>query len=229
MNKIVNHTYFDIINTEEKAYLLGFFIADGCTTYSNRAYTFSVNLSEKDFKIINYYHYNICNKHNIIRSTYSKGAINRQPTLMVKWSSKYMSEIFIKNYNIKPRKTYDSEFIFNFDNIPSDLVRHFIRGYFDGDGHISFGNGQLTFAIYGTSKNFLEQISLYLSKLYYVEPIINCYKSKAIIKLHSLRFNSYRKRKFFIKELYDYFYKDSTIYLDRKKDKFENYLNTVLT
>ena len=26
----INDTYFDVINTEEKAYLLGFLVADGC-------------------------------------------------------------------------------------------------------------------------------------------------------------------------------------------------------
>lgn len=50
----IKDDFFDIINSEEKAYLLGFFIADGCinktTARSNGR--FSINQSEDDKEIV---------------------------------------------------------------------------------------------------------------------------------------------------------------------------------
>lgn len=37
-------------------------------------------------------------------------------------------------YNIHPRKTYDNNFVFPFDNIPKEFIGSFILGLIDGDG-----------------------------------------------------------------------------------------------
>lgn len=34
--------------------------------------------------------------------------------------------------------------------VPRELIHHFMRGYFDGDGCISYGQGQLRFSVIGT-------------------------------------------------------------------------------
>ena len=50
----------------------------------------------------------------------------------------------LENYNIHPRKTFDNTF--DIPNIiPNNLIRHFIRGYFDGDGHL--GSSDISFVL----------------------------------------------------------------------------------
>lgn len=50
----VNDEFFDIIDCEEKSYLLGFFIADGCInkTTSRSEGRFSINQSEEDKEVV---------------------------------------------------------------------------------------------------------------------------------------------------------------------------------
>ena len=44
----------------------------------------------------------------------------------------------LENLNITPRKTYDLDFSFPFEFIPEQYIWDFIRGFFDGDGQISY-------------------------------------------------------------------------------------------
>ncbi len=232
-NKTIDN-FFDIIDSDIKAYLLGFFIADGCIskdtkTPKRKAVRFSVNLSEKDSYITKLFKDNICPDNNLISSYYTKGAVNRQPTIAIKWSSKYMNEILKNKYNITERKTYDLDFIFPFEEIDKIYINSFIRGFFDGDGHISHTlKNQFTLGLYGTSYKFLEQIGNIISDKFKIKSIIDSSK-KANVVLYCLRFNSNYKRKDFIKSLYDWLYTDEKYFLERKKLKFESYLNTVLT
>lgn len=235
MRNKTNDTFFDTIDTEIKAYLLGFFIADGTIyqdtkTIHRKAIRLSVGLSERDSKIVNLYKDYICPDNSILKTHYKKQALNRQPVESIRWSSKYMGQVFEERYNIKQRKTLDFEFVFPFELIPDNLHRDFIRGFFDGDGHVSYTEkGQFTFAFYGTSYNFLQQIGEIMSELLNVKYIIDTTKKENVIKLYCLRFNSNNKRRSFIDRLYNWFYNESEFYLERKQQKIKSYLNTVLT
>lgn len=142
-NKI-NESFFDVIDTEEKAYLLGFFIADGCIRKEAKkrngeiysySYRFSINNSIDDKEIISLFQQIIC-PHKKLEYKYNQKGIKteRKKQVVIRWTSKHMYETLL-SYNIHERKTYDSEFEFPFDKLPEHLIRHFIRGFFDGDGH----------------------------------------------------------------------------------------------
>ena len=99
------------------------------------------------------------------------------------------------------------------DQVPEELIRHFIRGYFDGDGCIYFtkqGKGNCNFSVLGT-KEFLEGL---MNK-------ININKKLRKDKRHLNNtwsfsmsgIECYKK----LKEIYI----NSTIALDRKAEKFE--------
>ena len=138
----VNETFFDKIDSEEKAYLLGFFIADGCMQKEEKkrygeiysySYRFSINNSIDDLDTIELFQKFICPNKSIKRMHNTKGAVNRKEQAILRWNSKHMFDT-LESYNIHQRKTYDSNFILP-DIIPENLMRHFIRGFFDGDGH----------------------------------------------------------------------------------------------
>lgn len=123
------------VSNELEAYLIGFFYADGCVSkFEHDAYrTFRVTLSEKDRDYLQWIA-DVINEH--LHTTYSLKYISSNKAYSL---SVYKSE-FIKhlvNLGITKNKTYEND-AFVFNNIPIDLRRHFIRGYFDGDGSISF-------------------------------------------------------------------------------------------
>lgn len=227
-----NENYFKIIDTEAKAYLLGFFIADGSISLNSKcvnSYRLQVALTIDDIKIVELFNKEICPNNKIKYTHYKKGAKNRRPVCNIRWTSTIMKNDLELLYDIKTRKTYHEYFKFDFLKIPEEYHFSFIRGYFDGDGHVSFSetNKQFTFAFYGTSKLFLQQIGDIISKNCNVSYCIDC-TNKKNVNLYCLRFKSI-KRRFFIEKLYKLFYTGSRYHLDRKRIKFESYLNTVLS
>lgn len=221
LHKKCKEDYFDIIDTDEKAYILGFFIADGTIDSFTNRMGISIQSSDKEVLDLIKFELNISN--NIIIS-------NRHPELrkeqaQLRWSSKHMVNT-LKEYNILPRKTYDSEFIFPFDKIPEQFYRSFIRGFIDGDGSYEFnGKGTFTIRLVSTSKSFLDQIGNIVSSN--IEGIGYCleYHKGKTIDWYTLRFQTYgidKPNK--ILKLYKFLYQDSKFSFKRKKDKMESYL-----
>lgn len=168
-NKWVNDTYFDDIDTEEKAYLLGFLIADGCIRVEHDSRQNNIHCvrlcftnSIDDEEIITLIHKRICpnNKLQYVHNT--KGAKNRKPQIIIQWTANHMVETLINKYKILPNKTNDKDFEFPFDLIPKNLHRHFIRGFMDGDGSIN--KSELRFAF--TSEPFMNQIITKFKELF---------------------------------------------------------------
>ena len=231
IKNISNENYFNNIDCDLKAYLLGFFLADGCITMNSgckNSYKLSINISETDKNIVELYQQTICPNNKITISNYTKGAKNRKPTYQIKWTSNIMKKD-LENFNIYPRKTQDLNFEFPFEKLNTKFHFYFIRGFFDGDGALSYEKDkiQFTFSFYATTKLFLEQIENLFKKEFNVDyKIIGCKKST--MTLYQINFNSNNKRKYFIEKLYNKMYNNSKFSLDRKRLKFESYLNTVL-
>ncbi len=227
-----NEDFFEIIDSDIKAYLLGFFVADGnitSSTHNRNNSRMQIALTKDDEEIVKLFQEYICPNNNIRYTNYKKGAVNRRPVSSIRWTSLKMKNDLEKLYDIKPRKTYHHDFKFDFSKIPKEYHYSFIRGFFDGDGQISHtpSNNTITFGLYGTSKIFLEQIGEIIGESCNVKYIIDSSKKKNVT-LYLLRFHSNFKRKEFITKLCKFFYTNTNNYLSRKKRKFESYLNTVL-
>lgn len=220
--------FFNVIDSEIKAYLLGFFIADGNISMNARcvnSYKFGITLTESDGYVVKWYRDNICPERTITHYHSANGAKDRKPVYAISWTSTAMKEYFETIYNIVPRKTFDLEFVFPFDKIPKEYIWDFIRGFFDGDGQISYNDTShvSTFALYATSYKFLEQIGSFFEKEFGVEMRIEGTKKSKMI-LYCLRFNAhYNKQKFYF-ELYNKFYVNKQYYLTRKEEKLKKYL-----
>jgi hypothetical protein len=238
---LVNDDFFDVINSEIKAYLLGFFLADGCIDGSlgkSKQRPFSerlmVNISDCDLNVIQLFKEYVCPGADIkLRHTQLGVKFYRKPQYTVRWTSKYMTETLITKYNMFRRKAYHPEFIFPFELIPIEFQRDFIRGYFDGDGNVDFAkmltkNGiETTRFQYGfvfNSPLFAKQVSDIICNI--TEGVSgSIVKSKGkTTDWWTLRFNTYRiksveKRYAF----YEWLYKDSHFYLTRKKEKFDSF------
>jgi len=124
---------FNVIDSEIKAYLLGFFAADGCVYNKSR---FGLCIAEQDRYIINLFKNTIAPDSLVKETQNNKGAKNRQKQLFLRISSeKIVSDL--KKYGLEERKTYKPYVI---PEIEDSLKWHFIRGYFDGDGHLGIRN-----------------------------------------------------------------------------------------
>lgn len=214
----VDVKYFEKIDNEHKAYWLGFLYADGCigevkrdnyvksimlrltlqTEDKNHLIKFNKDINS-DYKI----------KDSLIKSKYLASTVTITNTEFCK---------YLINNGCTPRKSLT--LTFPRKNIVSkDLVRHFIRGYFDGDGCVSItkrGDCQISFI--GTSK-FLNSIN------YIVNKEIGLPKKKLVPDKRSNAISIKWSKKYDVNLWYNYLYKDATVYLDRKYEKFQIFLN----
>jgi hypothetical protein len=191
-NKVTHH-YFDIIDDEHKAYWLGFLYADG---YNNEKF-FQVELTLKkdDIEILEKLKEDLNCSYEI---SYKESVNANRLTIY----SKQISET-LKSKGCFQAKSLKLIFP-NEDQVPEHLIHHFMRGYFDGDGCISGDH----FSVIGTV-SFLDSFS---SKL-------NLTKVKYISEGQAFRYAKHGRNN--LKKIYDYLYKDATIFLERKKYRFD--------
>jgi hypothetical protein len=218
-----DNTVFDSIDTEEKAYWLGFIFADGTISSSpletgkKPKYTMELSLKADDFHHLE--------KFNTFMK-YEKNGVKIQDVKCGKvickrcrWiiTDKHLWET-LNSYGCTPRKSlilkFPDENIFK----SKDLIRHFIRGYFDGDGcfsqivHHIIVSPLVSFL--GT-KEFLDKISEY-------SQIKSSYR-------HDRRHTEFTWILAYHKEsgikLINYLYNNCTIFLDRKYKLYEFFRN----
>lgn len=118
---------------------------------------------------------------------------------------------------------YNKTLVLQFPNyIPKQYLSHFIRGYFDGDGSLSIrnnGKNGMTGSLHICSSNtFVEQLVEIVYKEIGVKGRID-YSSNGNYAVYNININRD------IKKFLEWMYQDATIYLQRKFDKKEEYLN----
>lgn len=127
----LNESIFEVIDTEEKAYWLGFLYADGCV--GNKSNEIYLALQSKDYKHLEKFK-TFMESSNTIRS--KKVKLNGKE--YKSYSFSFCSEK-VKNDLIRLGCVPNKSLILNFPSetqVPSYLVKHFMRGYIDGDGSI---------------------------------------------------------------------------------------------
>lgn len=126
----VNKNYFDVIDTEAKAYFLGLLYSDGCN--SEETNTVIINLQERDKHILDSFNMELGSNKPLRFIELNKKNHN--------WSNYYILTIHCKHFSEQLKRlgcVKAKSLILKFpgeDIVPNDLLRHFVRGYFDGDG-----------------------------------------------------------------------------------------------
>ena len=219
----INHDYFENIDSEHKAYWLGFIYADGSITkkaYEKGSYTYRLRMElmfedkyileqmaldlESDLKPKEYYN-----------DTSSFEGYNKpKHTAYIMFSSKKMGEDLVK-LGVMPNKTL---ILKSLPSIPDNLMKHFIRGYFDGDGSVYLTkDNTIKTAFYGTH-DFINSIQDFLIKE------LNLTKKKITDqKEANVSFVGMAKQE--SEKLYHYMYDEATIFLNRKYEKYNKYFN----
>ena len=206
--------YFNKIDTEDKAYWLGFIYADGYIMNNQYSRSLGIALAEKDKEHLE--KFKKCIKSNHIVHTYIQktgfSANNKYSKLVI----------------ISPQIFEDSEkqgcvenktLILQPPDIPKDYYKDFIRGYFDGDGCVTYNNTQnngynYKITIVGTDailtfiKEWIEENK--------IAKINKFFKRRPTDKVSNIDFGGNLQ----VKKFLDSIYNNATVYLDRKYKRY---------
>lgn len=200
-----NYNYFETIDTEDKAYWLGFIYADGNINKAKN--TLTINLQGRDYKHLEKLNKCIDGNFAVKRFDANKsGHIYKMCQILV-YSTKMANDLI--SHGVIPNKTDK----ITFPELPRHLIRHFIRGYFDGDGSIcerkhKKGLSDLACSFACGNKLFLESLRAVLFQNDIKSYLV---KDKRGEKF-SLSLAGLQNPDIFL----HYIYNDANIYLDRK-------------
>jgi intein/homing endonuclease len=203
-----NYSFFDNIDNEVKAYFLGLFYADG---YNNEKLgAISIGFAEKDSELLYKFKEAIESNHPI--SLRKKDETNRQPFHSLTINNRPLSEALAKQ-GCTQAKTHVLD---KLPEMEESLLRHFIRGYFDGDGsvwHSLVGSGNKVNLSFTGNKPFLLNVQEILVKELGIG-------SPTIYIRHKDRGNEIGDLRYALEPAYkvlEWLYNDCQYYSERKK------------
>jgi hypothetical protein len=211
----INTSFFKEINSEESAYFLGLLYADGCVQMSNGAYTVSLKLKSDDQIIIEKFR-DIMSPSSPIKISYGKYSYFR---INQKEICDQLGAL-----GCAPNKSLILEFP---TKVPANLIKHFLRGYSDGDGCIyknKFKKKKTINTIWKfvSTKQFCQETA----KILKAELKITCSQSLSRPKTNKITTTLSVGGNLQVKKVLDWLYQDATIYLPRKYDKYQEFLKT---
>ena len=228
----LNENFFEKIDTQEKAYWLGFMYADG-NCYNNYA---KIGLQERDGYILKHFMAALESNQPVHKLNRVKEH-HQDISYVTIYSKKLVSDL--NKLGCIPNKTKTLTFP-DYIIVPQHLMHHFTRGYFDGDGSIWEGQRKIMtvkdstrvsgyrdriihnvkFNITGNLQ-FITGIRDELVKIGFNSVKINI--NKRIENSASLEYSGRGNMSLF----YNYIYNNATIYLNRKKEKFESIISPI--
>lgn len=219
----VDETVFDKIDNQDSAYFLGLLYADGCN-YEDCGVV-KIDLIQQDLETLENFK-KFLNYNGTIKNYKSETKIINgqkcicQPYCRLSFRSKTVSENLSK-LGCTSNKTYNLMFPKE-DIVPNYLIKHFIRGYMDGDGGISYwidnkntGHKKFQINFCGTT-DIIINISKILSEKFNCCPS-NCdrYKERDNNNIQTSICGN-----LVVSRILDWLYEDANIYMQRKYNKY---------
>ena len=204
----LNEKYFDDINTQEKAYFFGLLYADGCNTYDpkNSTYRIHINLRESDKEILEQLRVAIKLERPLRMLKKHSEKWSNQYDLRI--NNKYLSSK-LNELGMVKGKTLTKQFPCCLED---NLIRHFIRGYFDGNGHLQNAS---KVGIYSTSM-FINKLAEILKKSVGINSCVRMAYNKENLIHRSLEVSGRVQ----VQKFLEFIYKDSTVHIERKHKKY---------
>lgn len=217
---ILNESYFNNIDSEEKAYILGLIYADGFVgddKFNNIVIT-SIDLDilekiKKEFEFT-----------GEIRKGNKGNFKNSKEGYVLNFSSQEMSND-LRKIGLHPNKSLTMECL---PKLNEKLLRHFIRGYFDGDGSVILSHNTSYHIVDGKNKKY--EYPTFSFDLLGTEKFLLEIKEVMKLKHHKLLNTKTEGIKRLVcrskkeaKDIFKYLYFDSSIYMNRKYEKW-NYV-----
>lgn len=203
----VDSNYFEKINTEHKAYWLGFLIADGYVS----DHGLELCLGECDKDHVEKFKTDIKSEHKIsLKRTKLNDKIFNAYRLHIQ-DEKLTYDLHQLGLNKDKSNTAQIPF----DDIPKEYMNHFIRGLFDGDGCVSRANktGYCITICTTISEQIIHDITLLVKEELNIDVKYHISKNRNPIDIRIFKEDDVWK-------FYSWLYENSTVYLKRKYDKF---------
>lgn len=203
----VNSNYFNNIDSERKAYWLGFMYADGNAYKSGQ-----IRISSIDTELLEIFISDL--EYTGVITTETQKVYNKSISKVTINDKQLFNDLC--KYGCCPNKTA----VISVPNIPKELMPHFVRGYFDGDGSVGIYNNESGKDLKTLRSSFCTGSEVFLPQLL---EFIPCKKKSVKKKSNS----NLWEISFSVNDsitLYNYMYTGATVYLKRKRDKFEQFL-----
>lgn len=216
INPNFKENFFENIDNEEKAYLLGLYFTDGCVRKDSRCnfnYTIHMQLQARDLEMIE----KIKDIFQVNNKIYHDKRNNKE-CYEISFSSRKMAQDLSK-YGIIPRKTYETSHL-PLEYIPDNLKIHFLRGLFDGDGGFSVDSSyskDVSFYFTSYHSSICEEFQKEIDELINKNNHNKIYTNIKNGTQHS--YANWRGKQQVLRIL-DILYENATIYLKRKHDKY---------
>ena len=210
-----NENYFDCIDNQDKAYIIGLLLADG--NINQEKTVVSISLQESDKLILNKIQSCVGISNNLIFINMNKKNQN--------WSNQYCLSLFSKHlcralcfYGVIPNKSLSLKYPVM---IREELTRHILRGYIDGDGNISKNECRVRFV---STKDFCDVAKLIIENTLNINCTIKQCKNNDATK--ELCIAGRQQCSTFLQ----WIYKDANLYINRKYHIYlDNYINNSLS
>lgn len=203
--KECNENFFENLDIEDSAYWAGFILGDGCLTNNS----LRIGLSIVDLNHLKKFQKNIKSEY-LLSSTSEKCNTSICRPKLIEDLTKHGITKDKSKHCVIPK------------SLSENMLHHFMRGLFDADGsfYIDKLNKSAHFSVCSSVESFLEEYQQILMK----ECDLNKTKIRDIRKNGKCYEFAYCGN-LQVKRIMDYLYKDATIYLERKFNKFHEFYN----
>ena len=213
-----NYGFFDDINTEEKAYWLGFLTADGWINKNEKtnAGVVGTEIQYGDIEHLKKFNKSLEGNYKITDrwkecSITSKDKTKKNHMCCLRIFSQQMYNSLVK-LGFTNNKSYDVDI----PDISNELLPHYLRGYFDGDGCFSYTSKSFGVSFLSASWDLIHSLHELFKKKLDIECNVSSYVSEYETTMYTIQIY---KKKDKIK-LLDYMYQEASIYLNRKYEKY---------
>lgn len=211
-----NEHYFDIIDSQDKAYILGLLWADGHNRVDKGGVI--LELQEDDRELLEQINAITENERPLRRVALNDKNSSWKNQYNLLWQSKYFSDVLNK-YGMCQRKSLVLEFP---KWLNEELYPHFIRGYMDGDGCVCYmqSKHKIQVSMVGT-KAFLEAIQNICKTINIKSYITRDKRANEAICKFSIVSNIGSVT------FLDWIYADANLKMNRKYKKYQQFLNSI--
>ena len=212
--------FFERIDNEQKAYWLGFMFADGYISNNETRYgqdQFGLSVALEDVEILYSFKEALSANnpvHQYERNEHAKG----QPLCRLQLTSQKTVDDLILHGCVKQK----SHILQPPQDVPDNLIPHFIRGFFDGDGSITKSINQrykiTNGYVYSINITTTQEMAKWLQSYFDMGSVI---KENRHDFTYYYSLGGHRQ----VIQFYHILYDNATVYMQRKYLRFQELLN----
>jgi hypothetical protein len=222
-----NENYFDVLRSDDQFYFLGLLWADGCNYRKQdkrkNAFQIHLTLAEEDGYLVRELANRIFQSDDIVTmrdrsqdTDFFNKNMRRKNQISLRIPSKHISDKLLY-YGMEPRKSLVAKMPVNIEWTENNF-RSFLRGMMDGDGSIFFNSHSKNYgcSLIGSVEQ-MKEISFLVEKFLNIK-LCFCLLTRYSEPMANLKVHGDNKTKIFL----DWLYKNSTICMVRKYQKYLN-------